>query len=204
MAQDWDIKARGSACSGCQAAFADKQDYHSALIIAEGKYQRADFCVPCWSNAEPNLGPYSSWKGVFKAPPPKPEEPLRKENAEELLRRLMADEPEKRKNVIFILAVMLERTRVVVERDVQLREDGHLIRMYEHRKTGESFVILDPGLRFNQLEEVEAEVMEMLGIKPKGAATADGTAAPAQAGSEQAPGDAQAGPPSGGEGQAQG
>jgi hypothetical protein len=170
MAQDWDIKARASACGTCQAAFADKQEYHSALIIVDGKYQRADFCVPCWTNNEPKLGPYSSWKGVFKMPPPKPVEPLRKENAEELLRRLMSDEPEKRKNVIFILAVMLERTKVIVERDVQLREDGHLVRMYEHRKTGESFVILDPGLRFEQLGEVEAEVMEMLGIPPRGAA----------------------------------
>jgi hypothetical protein len=178
MTQDWDIKARANACGACQVGFADKQEYHSALIVVEGKYQRADFCVSCWANNEPKLGPYSSWKGVFKTPPPKPVEPLRKENAEELLRRLMSDEPEKRKNVIFILAVMLERTRVMVERDVQLREDGHLIRMYEHRKTGESFVILDPGLRFEQLGEVESEVMEMLGIPPRGAAVP--TATPAE------------------------
>jgi hypothetical protein len=44
--------------------------------------------------------------------------------------------------------------------------------MYEHRKTAESFVILDPGLRFEQLGEVETEVMEMLGIPPRGAAAA--------------------------------
>lgn len=182
MAQDWDIKARAEACTGCQDAFVDRQEYHSALVIAEGKYQRVDLCAKCWPESEPKLGPYSSWKGVFRAPPPKPEEPLRKENAEELLRRMMADEPEKRKNVIFILAVMLERTRVMVERDVQLREDGHLVRMYEHRKTGESFVILDPGLRFEQLGEVEAEVMEMLGIKPKGAAAPDAHASPEPSG----------------------
>jgi hypothetical protein len=187
MAQDWDIKARASACTGCQAGFVDRQEYHSALIIVEGKYQRVDLCDACWTNSEAQLGPYSSWKGVFKAPPPKPEEPLRKENAEELLRRMMADEPEKRKNVIFILAVMLERTKVLVERDVQLREDGHLIRMYEHRKTGESFVILDPGLRFEQLGEIEAEVMEMLGIPPRGTAQAAEAAPAAPAQTENQP-----------------
>jgi hypothetical protein len=185
MAQDWDIKPRGTACTACNAAFADKQPYHSALTFGDQGYARADYCATCWTGTEVAAKAYSAWQGVFRMPPPEPEEPLRRENAEALVRRLIAEEPEARRNVIFILMVMLERTRVVVERDVQTREDGGLIRVYEHKKSGETFVVTDPGLRFEQLEEVEREVMELLGVDPtrgKGKPAAAGDVAPADGG----------------------
>ena len=168
MAQDWDIKPRASACGHCEKPFTDKQAYHSALTIVEGRYQRGDYCSTCWPDVATAASPYSDWRAVFRAPPPEPEAPLKKENAETLLRRLIAEEPEARRNVIFILTVMLERTKVFAERDVQLRDDGLLSRVYEHRKTGETFVILDPCLRLEQLAQVEQEVMDMLGIDPTG------------------------------------
>jgi hypothetical protein len=164
MAQEWDIKPRSTACSACQAAFADKQPYYSALTFADKGYTRADYCSPCWTSAGSASGAYSAWQGIFRLPPPEPEQPLRRENAEALLRRLIAEEPEARRNVIFILMVMLERTRIMAERDVQTRDDGGLVRIYEHKKTGETFVIADPGLRLEQLEQVEMEVMELLGV----------------------------------------
>jgi len=186
VAQDWEIKARASACGRCGAPFTDKQGYHSALTIEEGRYQRGDYCSACWPEVEAAASPYSEWRAVFHAPPPEPEAPLKKENAETLLRRLIAEEAETRRNVIFILTVMLERTKVFAERDVQLRDDGLLSRIYEHRKTGETFVILDPCLRLEQLAQVEQEVMDMLGIDPTGrkkappeAETASDAAAPA-------------------------
>jgi hypothetical protein len=42
-----------------------------------------------------------------------------------------------------------------------------LIRVYEHKKTGETFLIPDPKLGFDQLSQVQTEVAEMLGIPPK-------------------------------------
>jgi len=199
VAQDWDIKPRASACVRCEKPFEDRQVYHSALTVVEGRYQRGDYCSVCWPTVETDSAPYSDWRAIFHAPPPQPEAPLKKENAETLLRRLIAEEPEARRNVIFILTIMLERTRVFVERDVQLREDGLLSRVYEHRKSGETFVVLDPGLRLEQLAQVEQEVMDMLGIDPTGKKKpppAEGTPEPAP--SEPAKGDspADAGQPS--------
>ena len=66
-------------------------------------------------------------------------------------------------DVIFVLAVMLERRRLFVERDVQLFEDGGKKRIYEHRGTGETFVIVDPQLRLTDLEHVQTEVVTLLG-----------------------------------------
>lgn len=165
MAQDWDIKQRGEACCKCGTPFEDRQTYFSNLVFDEEGYTRADYCETCWPDKAESTSPYSKWQGVFRMPPPEPEEALKKETAESLLRRLMEKEDESNRNVIYILAVMLERKRVLVERDVQTRDDGTMIRVYEHRKTGETFLISDPRLRLDQLEQVQQEVIEMLGGK---------------------------------------
>ena len=92
------------------------------------------------------------------------------------------DDPAKR-NVIFILAVMLERRRILVEKEVQMPEGtGQKIRVYEHKQTGESFVVPDPQLKLKEIETVQREVMELLGISPPaGKAAAAPAAAPAPA-----------------------
>ena len=163
MAQDWDIKPRGEGCSDCQMPFADQQTYFSALVFDTDGYRRADYCDKCWlMKDEETILPYSMWQGVYRTPP-ESEEPLKKETAETLLRKLMEDDSPAQANVIYILAVMLERNRLLVERDIQTREDGTMIRVYEHRKTGETFLIPDPRLRLDQLETVQQQVIAMLG-----------------------------------------
>ena len=164
MAQDWDIKARGDHCHTCEDHFRDGQAYYSALIFGEQGYVRADYCGKCWSGLVDASSPYySSWQGVFRDPPPPPEEVLKKETAESLLRNLIAKDDESNKNVMFILAVMLERKRTFVERDQQTHDDGVTVRIYEHRRTGETFVVSDPNLRLDELEPVQQEVITMLG-----------------------------------------
>ena len=74
---------------------------------------------------------------------------------------------EPNRNVIYILAVLLERKRILTERDVQTRDDDIVTRVYEHRQTGEVFLIPDPRLHLDQLEEVQKEVVLMLGGKVK-------------------------------------
>jgi uncharacterized protein (DUF2384 family) len=96
---------------------------------------------------------------------------LKKETAESLLRQFMETDDPSRRNAIFILAVMLERRRVLAERDVQAREDGVKVRVYEHRKTGETFLVPDPGLKLAELAHVQREVMDLLGIGKNGDAS---------------------------------
>ena len=168
MAQEWDIKPRGTACSACEKEFEDKQLYFSALIHDMAGYNRADFCNSCWEKAEDEIDPYSTWQGVFMLPPPKEEESLKKETAESLLRRLMEDYDEKNVNIVYILAIMLERKRIFVEKDVQVDNDGAVLRVYEHKKTGETFLIPDPQLELDKLEAVQEEVVTILGGTPPG------------------------------------
>lgn len=162
---DWNIRARSSACEVCHRPFEDQEALFSRLEFGEEGYVRRDYCKVCWSDAL-RQGAVSVWKSVFQAPPPPPPEPIKKETAESLLRKLMETDDPANWNVIFILAVMLERKRILVERDIQTREDGVRVRVYEHRKTGESFLIADPKLRLADLERIQAEVLERLGGTP--------------------------------------
>jgi hypothetical protein len=163
---NWHVKKCAKACDGCQEDFQDKQALYSRLFFDEGKYTRQDFCSTCSKKESASL---STWKTVFVVPPPPAEEAVKKENAESMLRKLLAKENEEDLNAIFILMVMLERKKIFVERDIQKAEDGRKLRIYEHKKTGESFMVIDPELKLNELESVQEEVVVLLGGKPRNA-----------------------------------
>lgn len=177
MSIDWNIQAPAGVCSACQKPFADGDPLCTLLQFGAEGYARHDYCAICWGEKE-RAGATGVWKGVFHAPPPKPEEALKKETAESLLRHMMETEDERHGNAIFILAVMLERRRILVERDVQTREDGVKIRVYEHKQTNETFIIPDPELKLAELTHVQEEVVLLLGGSPLGTPKAAAQTAP--------------------------
>lgn len=165
--ENWSVRKCSKVCDKCEKEFADRESIFSRLSFDEGEYVREDFCQDCWNKSTPGL---SSWKTQYLVPPPPIEEAVKKENAESLLRKLMAKEDEDNLNAIFILTVMLERKKILVERDVQTAEDGRKLRVYEHKKTNESFAVIDPQLKLDELEMVQEEVVLLLGGKPRNAA----------------------------------
>jgi len=161
---EWQVRAAAAACDGCGREFADGEELTSRLTFeAESGYTRSDLCPACAPAASGDA--VSAWRTVYRCPPPV-EEPLKKETAESLLRHLIESRDPSRLAAIFVLAVMLERKRILIERDVQLLENGHRQRMYEHRGTGETFIITDPRLRLDDLEQVQTEVVALLGGAP--------------------------------------
>ena len=62
---------------------------------------------------------------------------------------------------VFILAG-LALLRLYTE--IIVTTTGLKVRVYEHRKTGETFVVPDPGLRLDELEQVQQEVIALLGV----------------------------------------
>ena len=163
---NWHVKKCAKACDGCEEEFHDKQVLYSHLRFDEGEYTRKDFCKKC---REGDGSALSTWQTLFIVPPPPAEEVVKKENAESLLRKLLAKENDEDLNAIFILTVMLERKKILVERDTQKTEDGRKLRIYEHKKTGESFMVIDPELKLDELEHVQDEVVVLLGGQPRNA-----------------------------------
>lgn len=169
--QEWNVHAPEGVCSGCGREFADQEEFSSQLIfVPESGYLRRDCCPNCRPGAAGGVA-VSIWKTRYHAKPPPSEEPLKKETAESLLRQLLEKNEPADRNIVYVLAVMLERRRILVERDVQVLETGEHRRIYEHRATGEIWVIADPQLRLSDLEKVQTEVVLRLGGKAPGART---------------------------------
>ena len=71
------------------------------------------------------------------------------------------EDEEHTETVRFILAVMLERQKILVEKDTQLVPSG-ILRVYEHRKEGDVFLIRDPNVALDQVEAMQQEVIDLL------------------------------------------
>ena len=180
--QEWNIRSCGHLCAATGQPFADRQVIFSKIYVTPEGFQRADYSDAGWTE-QARQGAVSHWKGVYRAPPLKPEDPLKKGTVETLLRQYMAREDFSKLDVVYILAVMLERKRILVEKDVQKRDDGGRLRIYEHKRTGEVFTIPDPELKLNELQSVQTEVNSLLGIqprKPRGRGKTDAVQAPTE------------------------
>ena len=187
MSQEWNIRSRGHVCSLCQKPLVDKAPVVSALREVVGGYERFDCHPECWKGMPRDWEPFSQWDGVYFAPVRAAKnEPLKKEDAGELLRQLITMDDPSMKNVVYVLAVMLERAKILVERDAKELEDGSIRRVYEDRKQGDTFVILDPRLRLENLSEVQQQVVALLsGTKTLGEVATEEDTAPSAESQEE-------------------
>ncbi len=163
---DWNIQTRSRGCQACEKSFADKQPYHTVLLEEKQEYRRLDICQSCWEahyreGASDRKGFISQWQGVYHAPPAAPVEAIQKESAETLLRKLIEANDPKYGPVCYILAVMLERKRILKVKE-QIKGPNGRVFIYEHAKSGDIFTIADPNLQLDQLEEVQRNTADLL------------------------------------------
>jgi hypothetical protein len=181
---EWNIQSRAAACESCGQPFADKQPLHTLLFDERAEsLRRMDICQACWQNqfndgARERKGFISHWQTVFIAPVPVVEA-IQKDTAETLLRKLIEQNDPRYAPAGFILAVMLERKRILKVKE-QINRDGRRVFIYEQPKTGDIFTIADPDLRLDQLEQVQRDVAQLLehGLNPPTAQPAEAAPAP--------------------------
>jgi len=168
MANEWNIRARGHTCQSCEKDFTDGEMCFSALHVVisasdgEPILERVDRCAACWKKISTALVA-SQWQSPYRAPEPPAPDPTPRQTVESLLRRLMeGSEAVAHEAEIYMLAVMLERKKILLERDVRRQDDGSLLRIYEYRKTGEVFLIPDPGLTLSEIEPVQERIVMLL------------------------------------------
>lgn len=168
---EWNIQSRAAACEACHQPFADKQPLHTLLSDEHAELRRMDVCQTCWQNqfsegARERKGFISHWQTAFVAPAAVVEA-IQKDTAETLLRKLIEQNDPQHAPAGFILAVMLERKRILKVKEQIVRE-GRRVFVYEQPRTGDIFTIADPGLRLDQLEQVQRDVAQLLehGLNP--------------------------------------
>ena len=178
---EWNIQSRAHTCAACNKKFADQEAFHTLLFDEKAEFRRLDICQACWQKqysegARDRKGFISYWQGVYEAPPP-PTEVIQRETAESLLRKLIEMDDPRYLPAAYILAVMLERKRLLKIKE-QILRDGQRIFIYEQPRTGDVFTIVDPALQLNQLEQVQHDVAALLehGLNPP--ATTPAPAAP--------------------------
>lgn len=161
---DWKIKSAGACCAATGLPFQDGTAIVSRLVRGRDGYEREDYAASAWNESLREQA-VSVWKRVYQAPPPAPAEPVKRETVESMLRELIEHDQPEDAGLIFILAVMLERKRVLLERDVDVRDDGQTVRVYEHRQTNETILIRDPQLKLAELNDLQVQVERKLGIE---------------------------------------
>lgn len=165
LAESWHVRSRSRECAATQHRFEDGETIITALFPdpESSGYVRRDYCVEAWEQrAEDEETPFSFWKTKFAAPKQtQDEDPEEKLSAEEILQRLVEEDEEHTENTRYILAVMLERQKTLRETDSQRTPNG-ILRVYEHRKTGEIYLVRDPDIPLDQVESVQQEVFVLL------------------------------------------
>ena len=158
MQADWEIKSRAHLCARTGKAFQPGEFFYTMLVREGDGFSREDLCEEAWQSRNENIRPFSFWRSKYEPPAPPRPEPLPRDDAEGLLRRLVAGNDPAYRNVRYILALMLERKRLL--RPVESRDDDMLV--YEHVATGETIVLTNPRLGFDQIPAVQREVGDLL------------------------------------------
>jgi hypothetical protein len=162
---EWNIQSRAHTCHRTGHAFTQGERYHTVLIEGRQGFERLDLSAAAWREHGTEIstkpGFVSHWVGTYQAPAAAPPEAIRRDDAESLLRALLARGDARHAGAVYILAVMLERKRLLKVK-AQTRESGRRITLYEQPKTGDVFAVADPELQLSQLEAVQRDVASLL------------------------------------------
>ena len=161
LPDEWSIQHRSESCAVSGRPFVPGENFYTLLFRDGAGYRRQDLSEEAWQQRNENLQPFSFWRARFEPPPPAPPEPLPKENAEALFRRLVTAGDHANANACYVLAAMLERKRILKQIQTEDRDRGRVF-IYEQPKTGDIFVVPDPQLRLDELEDVQREVAALM------------------------------------------
>ena len=126
------------------------------------EYARRDVCTDAWKQEQETRKPIASWRSIYrKAEVEARPEIAPKASAQELLQRFIEEGDPKTENARYILALMLERKRQLVQ-TAEKEIDGNKMLFYENKKTGEIFIVRDPELLLEEVVQIQEEVATIL------------------------------------------
>jgi len=166
MIQAWNIRSRAHLCSLSGRAFSEGEPFYTAIYFdpETSGYLRRDVSLDAWEQELSERKPIAYWKTAY-TPHVEEERPevTSKESAMTLLQRFIEEDEPNTENARYILALMLERKRILSPTATKETETGKML-FYENKKTGEVFIVRDPELRLDELVQVQDEVAMLLGF----------------------------------------
>lgn len=173
--QDWKIRSSHARCEVTGEPFLDGDQFYTCIFdeaTSEG-FIRRDYSAVSWKKVRKKLDPvpFSFWKSTYKAPVRAAEDPRTADTSVEGMLRHFIDEDDPRtENARYILALMLERKKTLIPTDTKETESRTLL-FYEHADNGDVFIVADPGLRLDEIESVQREVVDLLAEEERRAAS---------------------------------
>ena len=164
FADSWHLRSRGRECAATHRAFVAGEPIITALFPdpESSGYLRRDYCLQAWQERAATDEPaFSSWRTVYSTPGGDKPQPVEKEDPEDILRRLVEEDEDHTENTRYILAVMLERRKLLRETDTQRTPTG-ILRIYENRKSGEVYIVKDPNVPLSEVDALQQEVIVLL------------------------------------------
>lgn len=158
MNPDWEIKSRSHSCHLTGHPFAEGDFFYTLLFRDGAGFRREDISEDAWKNRNDNIQPFSFWRSKYEPPIQKKADHLPANDAERLLRELLEENRPETIHARFILALMLERKKLL--RPIPNTEKKMLV--YELTSTHEVFALQDPELTLDQIPSVQKEVAELL------------------------------------------
>ena len=174
---EWKITKFGQSCALCSKKIEIGEICCSALFdpgMQDGKptpdFARRDYCVACFE-AHPPEGMYYYWK--LAAPDPSVKASPKKQVLDvdsvlDFFRRLASDPDPTKRPLAFVLALMLDRKKVLKFTGEKRGSDGDSVLVFAMRRGGggETFELIPPGLDENELAAASAEINQLLGFAP--------------------------------------
>lgn len=166
MIQNWSIRTRSHQCALTGRPFEEGEVFHTAIYFdpETSGYMRRDVALDAWVQETAERKPLAYWRTLY-TPNVVEERPevASKESAMSLLQRFIEEDDPATENARYILALMLERKRILTPTAAKETEQGRML-FYENKKTSEVFVIRDPELHLDELAQVQDEVATLLGF----------------------------------------
>lgn len=166
MIQNWSIRTRSHQCALTGRPFEEGEVFHTAIYFdpETSGYMRRDVALNAWAQETAERKPLAYWRTLY-TPNVVEERPevASKESAMNLLQRFIEEDDPATENARYILALMLERKRILTPTAAKETEQGRML-FYENKKTSEVFVIRDPELHLDELAQVQDEVATLLGF----------------------------------------
>ena len=167
MLQEWTIQARTDRCDVTGQPFADGEFFYTLLYRdRHDTLSRRDVSAEGWRQLKADRDRAASV--LVLAVEIRPAAPARTRSVAQGRRRdapapFPRREPSRaRPRRVHPRPHAGTQTRPPPHRRPAGRGGGRRLLFYEHAATGETFVVADPGLRLDQLEEVQREVGELL------------------------------------------